>query len=65
MTAATEQAGPLQAMVPRYAESVDSGILDTTLEAFERHFAVNTRASWQLIAAFARQATPTAVPSLR
>ena len=56
MTAATEQAGPLQAMVLSHAESVDSGILDTTLEAFERHFAVNTRASWQLIAAFARQA---------
>ena len=44
-------------MVLSHAESVDSGILDTTLEAFERHFAVNTRASWQLIAAFARQAT--------
>jgi 3-oxoacyl-[acyl-carrier protein] reductase len=56
MTAANEQAGPLQAMVLSHAESVDSGILDTTLEAFERHFAVNTRASWQLIAAFARQA---------
>jgi 3-oxoacyl-[acyl-carrier protein] reductase len=57
MTAANEQAGPLQAMVLSHTESVDSGILDTTLEAFERHFAVNTRASWQLIAAFARQAT--------
>jgi 3-oxoacyl-[acyl-carrier protein] reductase len=57
MTAANEQAGQLQAMVLSHAESVDSGILDTTLEAFERHFAVNTRASWQLIAAFARQAT--------
>ena len=56
MAAANEQAGPLQAMVLSHAESVDSGILDTTLEAFERHFAVNTRASWQLIAAFARQA---------
>ena len=44
-------------MVLSHAESVDSGILDTTVEAFERHFAVNTRASWQLIAAFARQAT--------
>jgi 3-oxoacyl-[acyl-carrier protein] reductase len=57
ISAANEQAGPLQAMVLSHAESVDSGILDTTLEAFERHFAVNTRASWQLIAAFARQAT--------
>lgn len=50
-------AGPLQGMVLSHAESVDSGILDTSVESFERHFAVNTRASWQLIAAFARQAT--------
>jgi 3-oxoacyl-[acyl-carrier protein] reductase len=57
MAQATRLAGPLQAMVLSHTESVASGILDTTLEAFERHFAVNTRASWQLIAAFARQAT--------
>lgn len=54
---AVELAGPLQGLVLSHAESVDSGVLDTTLESFERHFAVNTRASWQLIAAFARQAT--------
>lgn len=54
---AARLAGPLEAMVLSHAESVDSGVLDTTLEAFDRHFAVNTRASWQLIAAFARQAT--------
>lgn len=30
-------------------ESVDSGLLDTTLESFDRHFAVNARASWLLI----------------
>lgn len=53
-----EEAGPLQAMVLSHCESVDSAILDTSLESFERHFAVNTRAAWQLIAAFARQATP-------
>ena len=54
---AVQLAGPLQGMVLSHAESVDSGILDTSLKSFERHFAVNTRASWQLIAAFARQAT--------
>ncbi|ADX74002.1 SDR family oxidoreductase [Pseudarthrobacter phenanthrenivorans] len=54
---AVRLAGPLQGMVLSHAESVDSGVLDTSLESFERHFAVNTRASWQLIAAFARQAT--------
>ena len=57
VTEAVQLAGPLQGMVLSHAESVDSGILDTSLESFERHFAVNTRASWQLIAAFARQAT--------
>jgi 3-oxoacyl-[acyl-carrier protein] reductase len=56
MESVAEQAGTLQGMVLSHAESVDSGILDTTLASWERHFAVNTRASWQLIAAFARQA---------
>lgn len=48
-------AGVLSGLVLSHCESVDSSILDTTLESFERHFAVNTRASWQLLAAFARQ----------
>lgn len=52
-----QEAGPLQGMVLSHCESVDSAVLNTTLESFEKHFAVNTRASWQLIAAFARQAT--------
>ncbi|HJV98154.1 MAG TPA: SDR family oxidoreductase [Arthrobacter sp.] len=57
MAEANQLAGPLSAMVLSHAESVDSGIMDTTVDAFDRHVAVNTRASWQLIAAFARQAT--------
>jgi 3-oxoacyl-[acyl-carrier protein] reductase len=56
MAEVAEQVGTLQGLVLSHAESVDSGILDTTLASWERHFAVNTRASWQLIAAFARQA---------
>ncbi|WP_432393503.1 SDR family oxidoreductase [Pseudarthrobacter sp. L19] len=56
MATVAEEAGTLHGMVLSHAESVDSGILDTSLASFERHFAVNTRASWQLIAAFARQA---------
>lgn len=43
-------------MVLSHAESRDSAILDTTVESFDRHMIVNARASWQLIAAFARQA---------
>jgi 3-oxoacyl-[acyl-carrier protein] reductase len=50
-----EALGPITALVLCHTESVDSSILDTTLESFDRHFAVNVRASWQLIAAFARQ----------
>jgi 3-oxoacyl-[acyl-carrier protein] reductase len=45
--------GPVTALVMSHAESVDSGILDTTVKSFELHFAVNTRASWQLIREFA------------
>lgn len=52
-----KEAGTLEGMVLSHSESVDSAILDTSLESFERHFAVNTRASWQLMAAFARQTT--------
>ncbi|PYI67817.1 short-chain dehydrogenase [Arthrobacter livingstonensis] len=53
-----QEAGPLEGMVLSHSESVDSAIMDTSLASFERHFAVNTRASWQLIAAFAAQAVP-------
>ena len=48
--------GPLRGLVLSHAESRDSGILDTTVESWDRHYAVNARASWQMIAAFARQA---------
>jgi hypothetical protein len=49
--------GPLTGLVLCHCESVDSGILDTTVSSFDRHYAVNVRASWQLIVAFARQLT--------
>jgi len=54
--AAVDALGPLRGLVLSHAESRDSGILDTTVESFDRHMTVNARASWQLIAAFARQA---------
>ncbi|MEW1613912.1 MULTISPECIES: SDR family oxidoreductase [unclassified Streptomyces] len=47
--AAEQGLGPVTALVLSHAESVDSGLLDTTVEAFDRHFAVNARASWLLI----------------
>lgn len=47
--------GRVTALVMAHCESVDSGILDTTVESFDRHFAVNTRATWLLIREFARR----------
>lgn len=46
---AERRIGPVTALVLSHAESVDSGLLDTTVESFDRHFAVNTRATWLLI----------------
>ncbi|MBS3180592.1 MULTISPECIES: SDR family oxidoreductase [unclassified Pseudoclavibacter] len=47
--------GPLAGLVLSHAESVDSSILTTDLESWDRHFAVNARATWLLIKAFAEQ----------
>ncbi|WP_320538129.1 SDR family oxidoreductase [Pseudarthrobacter sp. IC2-21] len=55
MQAVAAQLGPVRALVASHALSVDSSILDTSVESFDRHFAVNTRASWLLIKAFAQQ----------
>lgn len=46
---------PVTAMVICHCESVDSDILTTTVESFDRHFAVNARSVWLLVRAFARQ----------
>lgn len=51
----TAALGPVTALVLCHCESVNSTILDTTIESFDRHFAVNARASWLLIAEFARR----------
>ncbi|MDN3240614.1 SDR family oxidoreductase [Glycomyces tritici] len=44
--------GGVTALVLCHCESVDSGLLDTTVESFDRHFAVNARATWLLIREF-------------
>ncbi|MEU6674162.1 SDR family oxidoreductase [Streptomyces sp. NPDC046925] len=41
--------GNVTALVVCHCESVDSGLLDTTVESFDLHFAVNARATWLLI----------------
>jgi 3-oxoacyl-[acyl-carrier protein] reductase len=53
--AAKDALGPLTGLVLSHAESIESGILDTTVASFDRHYAVNVRAPWQLIVAFAHQ----------
>lgn len=52
---AEQRLGPVTALVMCHCESVDSGLLDTTVESFDRHFAVNTRATWLLIREFGRR----------
>ncbi|GHJ50780.1 short-chain dehydrogenase [Nonomuraea sp. TT08I-71] len=47
--------GSVDALVLAHCESVNSGLLDTSIESFDRHFAVNARASWLLIREYARQ----------
>ena len=56
---AVAELGPLSALVMSHCESVNSGFLDTTVASFDRHYAVNVRAPWQLIAAFTRQVPDT------
>ncbi|MFJ5548173.1 SDR family oxidoreductase [Streptomyces sp. NPDC093225] len=48
---------PVTALVLAHAESVASGLLDTGIESFDRHFAVNARAGWLLIRAYAERFT--------
>jgi 3-oxoacyl-[acyl-carrier protein] reductase len=49
----TAELGDVRALVMAHAESVDSSILDTTVESWDRHFAVNARAAWLLIRQYA------------
>ena len=49
---AEQRLGPVTALVMCHCESVDSGLLEASVESFDRHFAVNTRATWLLIREF-------------
>jgi 3-oxoacyl-[acyl-carrier protein] reductase len=48
-----ELASP-QALVIAHTESVSSGLLETTVDSFDRHYAVNVRGTWLLMKEFAR-----------
>jgi len=52
---AERRLGNVTALVMCHCESVDSGLLDTTVESFDRHFAVNARASWLLVREYGRR----------
>jgi 3-oxoacyl-[acyl-carrier protein] reductase len=52
---AESRLGNVTALVMCHCESVDSGLLDTTIESFDRHFAVNARATWLLIREYGRR----------
>lgn len=52
--------GPVSALVMSHCESVDSDFTTTSIEAFDRHFAVNARAPFLLIQAYAKALRSTA-----
>lgn len=47
--------GPVTALVVCHTHQADSSILDTTVESFDRHFAVNARGTWLLVREHARR----------
>lgn len=55
LRAVTAARGPVSALVLSHAHDEESGVLDTTAASFDRHVAVNARASLLLVAGFARQ----------
>jgi 3-oxoacyl-[acyl-carrier protein] reductase len=50
-----QQLGNVTALVLCHCESVPTGLLDTTIESFDRHFAVNARAAWLMIREYGRR----------
>lgn len=51
--------GSARALVLSHSQSVESSVLDTSVESFDRHFAVNARAAWLMIRAYVNQAGTT------
>ncbi|MFC0545356.1 SDR family oxidoreductase [Kutzneria chonburiensis] len=47
--------GAVTALVMCHCESVDSGLLDSSVDSFDLHFAVNARATWLLIKEFGQR----------
>lgn len=47
--------GPVTGLITSHCESVNASTLDTSIESFDRHYAVNVRATWLLIREFAQR----------
>jgi len=47
--------GSVTAMILSHCQSVDSGIVDTTVESFDLHMAINARATWLLAREFGQR----------
>ena len=58
-----QQLGPISALILSHCQSVDSNILNTTVESFDLHFAINVRASWLLVREFGRRFRGTLDPN--
>lgn len=50
--------GPLVGLVMSHCQSIDSNTLNTSVDAWDLHFAVNARASWLLVKALAERVLP-------
>jgi 3-oxoacyl-[acyl-carrier protein] reductase len=58
-----QQLGPISALILSHCQSVDSNILNTTVESFDLHFAINARATWLLVREFGRRFRGTQEPN--
>lgn len=58
-----QQLGPVSALILSHCQSVDSNILNTTIESFDLHFAINARATWLLVREFGRRFHGTQEPN--
>ena len=47
--------GPVTALVMAHCQSVDSNIINTSVESFDLHYAINSRASWLLVREFGQR----------
>ena len=46
---------PVTALVMAHCQSVDSNIVNTSVESFDLHFAINSRATWLLVREFGKR----------